>query len=172
MAKSSEKTIILILLIVIVLFILANIIPVFFMSLGLPNGVHFSRFPGMFHFAPLFPLLLLLILWIIVVIWVYRDAERRGMNGVLWALLIFVGNFVGLIIYLIVRNEEFRGRVAAEPTQNCPGCGKVVVQSYAFCPHCGTKLKAVCPNCDKSVSSDWNVCPHCGQKLVDENGQK
>jgi len=168
MASSGEKTIILILLIVIILFLFVRFVPFFFLGLRFPLETHFSQFPGFFHFAPLFPLLLLLVIWLIVVFWVYRDAERRGMNGVLWALLIFVGNFVGLIIYLIVRNEEFPRLVAAEPTQLCPSCGKVVVQKYSFCPHCGTRLKAVCPNCDKPVSSEWKVCPHCGQNLVEE----
>ncbi|UCE07037.1 MAG: zinc ribbon domain-containing protein [bacterium] len=168
MATSSEKTIILILLVVIILFLFVRFVPFFFLGLRFPTETHFSHFPGFFHFAPLVPLLLLLIIWLIVVFWVYRDAERRGMNGVLWALLIFVGNFVGLIIYLIVRSEEFPRLAAAEPTQSCPSCGKVVVQKYAFCPHCGARLKAVCPKCEKPVSSEWKVCPHCGQKLVEE----
>ena len=169
MSNSGEKTIILILLIVIILFLVVRLVPVFFLGLGFPGEAHFSQFPRLFQFAPLFPLLLLLIIWLILVFWVYRDAERRGMNGVLWALLVLIGNFIGLIIYLIVRTEEFSRQLGAELTQNCPACGKVVPQKYAFCPHCGTKLKAVCPSCDKPVSSDWKVCPHCGQKLTEEN---
>jgi len=167
MATSKEKTIILILLAVIVLFLLANIIPAFFFTIGLPGEFRFAGAPGFFHFAPLFPLLILLILWLIIVVWVYRDAERRSMNGVLWALLIFVGNFIALIIYLIVRNDEFPKLAAKEPTQSCSSCGKEVAQKYAFCPHCGARLKAVCPGCGKPVSSDWKVCTYCGQKLAE-----
>lgn len=170
MASSGEKTIILILLIVIMLFLFARVVPLIFFGLGIPPvGEHFFQIPRVLHFGPLFFLLILLIIWLVLVFWVYRDAERRGMNGVLWALLVLIGNFVGFIIYLIVRNEEFPRQAAIEPTQNCPGCGKIVPQKYAFCPHCGTRLKAVCPNCDKPVSSDWKVCPHCGQKLTEEN---
>jgi RNA polymerase subunit RPABC4/transcription elongation factor Spt4 len=169
MANSGEKTIILILLIVIILFLFARFVPVFFLGLDLPREAFLSQVPRFFNFAPLVPLLLLLVIWLILVFWVYRDAERRGMNGVLWALLVLIGSFVGFIIYLIVRTEEFSRKFTAEPTQNCPGCGRVVAQKYAFCPHCGTRLKAVCPNCDKPVSSDWKVCPHCGQKLTEEN---
>ena len=168
MATSNEKTIILILLVVIMLFLVGNIVPVIFMSMRFPGDMHISRLPGFLHFAPLFPLLLLLTVWLIVVVWVYRDAEQRGMNGVLWALLIFVGNFIGFIIYLIVRNEEFPKHGAKEPTQSCSSCGKEVAQKYAFCPHCGTRLKAVCPGCDKPLSSDWKVCPYCGQKLAEK----
>ncbi len=168
MATSTEKILLLIILIIIILFLFVRFVPVFFMIFRFPIQSHFAEFPRFTYFTPFLPLLLLLTIWLIVVFWVYRDAERRGMNGVLWALLVLVGSFVGLIIYLIVRSEEFPRMVAAEPTQSCPSCGKVVVQKYAFCPHCGTRLKAVCLNCEKPVSSDWKVCPHCGQKLFED----
>jgi heme/copper-type cytochrome/quinol oxidase subunit 2 len=45
---------------------------------------------------------------ILLCIWVYRDAERRGMNGVLWLI-------IGLIIYLIVRKDKTSGQAAPPP---------------------------------------------------------
>ena len=171
MSSSGEKTILLIILIIIILFIFVRFVPHLFFLFRYPieiDGNFFGPHRILQFVPPLLPILLLLIIGLIIVFWVYRDAERRGMNGVLWALLVFVGNFVGLIIYLIVRSEEFPKKAAIEPTQSCPGCGKVVVQKYAFCPHCGTRLKAVCPNCEQPVSSEWKVCPHCGQKLEKE----
>ena len=48
-----------------------------------------------------------LIVWcvigILVAIWVYRDAEARGENGVLWLIIVILLGIIGLIIYLIVR---------------------------------------------------------------------
>jgi len=173
MTSSGEKTILLIILIILILLIFVGFIPHLFFLCRFPLEMD-GRFVlphRIIPFAAWLPTLLLLVLLaveLMIVFWVYRDAERRGMNGVLWALLVLVGNIVGLIIYLIVRSEEFPKTVPGEPTQSCSGCGKVVVQKYAFCPHCGTRLKAVCPNCDKPVSSDWKVCPHCGQKLAEE----
>lgn len=167
MASSGEKTILLIVLVIIVLFSLVTL----FYFMGSPMQIHSGfMFPlRIFPLPlPLLPPLLFLILGIIIVFWVYRDAEQRGMSGVLWALLVLVGNIVGLIIFLIVRNEEFPRRTVVEATQSCPGCGKVIAQKYAFCPHCGTRLKAVCLKCNKPVSSDWKVCPHCGQKIFEE----
>ena len=110
--------------------------------------------------------LVLLILWIAVIIWVYRDAERRGMNGVLWALLVFIGNLIALLIYLIVRSDSVPpDAVAAQP---CPECQKPVASNHVFCPYCGTRLQAVCPGCEKPIEREWQVCPHCGKKLTEK----
>lgn len=59
---------------------------------------------------------LLPVLWIIIAIllgiWVYRDAESRGMSGVLWLIVVWLLGLIGLIIYLVVRKEK---RQAAPP---------------------------------------------------------
>src|SRR6266511_1127575 len=47
-----------------------------------------------------------LILSILIAIWVYRDAESRGMSGVLWLIVILVAGLIGLLIYLIVRSDH------------------------------------------------------------------
>lgn len=50
---------------------------------------------------------LLPIIWFVVAIllavWVYKDAEKRGMGGVLWLIVVLIAGIIGLIIYLIVR---------------------------------------------------------------------
>ena len=120
------------------------------------------RFPGFFPLAIL-PVLFML-LWIFVIVWVFRDAESRGMNGLLWALLVLVGNVIGLIIYLIIRNEAI-GRPKAPPTEKCPACGNAVGSGFAYCPNCGAALKPVCPGCRKPVDRNWKVCPDCGTGL-------
>jgi hypothetical protein len=108
--------------------------------------------------------LALIALWIYVIVWVFRDAERRGMNGLLWALLVLIGNIVGLIIYLIVRSETpGKPRVAA--VEKCPGCGNENPPGFSYCPHCGASLKPVCPGCKKPVDRSWKVCPNCGTSL-------
>ncbi len=54
--------------------------------------------------------LLLPVIWFIVAIlcciWVYRDAEKRGMSGVLWLIVVLIIGIIGLIIYLIVRKGK------------------------------------------------------------------
>jgi RNA polymerase subunit RPABC4/transcription elongation factor Spt4 len=109
--------------------------------------------------------LIMMLLWIFVVVWVYRDAEKRKMSGLLWALLVFIGNILGLIIYLIVRSSNGSGETKASTLSLCPGCGQEVKAGYAFCPYCGSKMQAECPKCKEIVAEGWKVCPHCGEKL-------
>ena len=127
---------------------------------SLPRGEHFI-FP-----LPILPVfsLILLVIWILVIAWVYRDAERRGMNGLLWALLVLIGNLIGLIIYLIIRTES-RPRTPQESIPVCPGCQKPVQGDFAFCPGCGQVLKPQCPKCQTEIREEWKICPHCGAKI-------
>lgn len=134
-------------------------------------------FTGLEGWGPMgIPLVILpiafLALWVLVLIWVYRDAERRGMSGILWLLLVLIGNIVGLLIYAIVRSERpvrveggSSGPAAEANPGKCPGCGNPVSPSHAFCPYCGRKLARTCPSCGKPVDGDWKVCPACGTGL-------
>lgn len=42
---------------------------------------------------------------LVIMIWAYKDAEERGQSGCLIALLIFFTSWVGLIVWLIIRNN-------------------------------------------------------------------
>jgi len=176
MATSTGKTLgLLVLIFVILLPVLFFAKPFFFMPFfGLPAFSTGTRLPHIIpsfftesfvRWAFLFTFALL-ILWIAIIIWVYRDAEQRNMNGVLWALLVFVGNLVGLLIYLIMRTDSTPRQTELQSTQLCPKCEKTILPRYTFCPRCGTRLRAVCPSCKESVANDWQVCPHCGEKLA------
>jgi len=56
--------------------------------------------------------LIFLILGLLLCVWVYRDAQSRGMSGLFWVLLMLVGSFfwlgwlVVLVIYLIIRKPR------------------------------------------------------------------
>jgi len=118
MATSTAKTIGLILLVVIIIFFAFQMTPLILTPFGFFSGfLHLMRNADIgrisfwpyrfFTFTSLSILsLAMLAIWILVIVWVYRDAERRGMNGVLWALLVFIGNLIGLLIYLLVRSDS------------------------------------------------------------------
>jgi len=177
MAESTGKTIALILLVVLILFVVLRMTPLFVAPFGIfANMFRVIRIPDMNHFewwphafkwtsVSIFSLVLL-VLWIAVIVWVYRDAERRGMNGVLWALLVLIGSIIGLLIYLIVRSDVLAATQRSPAVQVCPECEQDVDQGYAFCPHCGKRLQGgVCHACGKPIEPNWKVCAHCGEKI-------
>lgn len=89
--------------------------------------------------------------------YVYRDAEKRGMNGLLWALVaFFVPYFLGFVIYLLSR----------KPLQNfCGACGKTAPPEAAHCPYCGASMRRQCPACQAPAEQGFQFCAACGGKL-------
>jgi hypothetical protein len=52
---------------------------------------------------PELTLLLVVFVWIALLVWVYRDASRRGMNAWLWVVVVFFFHLLGIVAYLIAR---------------------------------------------------------------------
>jgi endogenous inhibitor of DNA gyrase (YacG/DUF329 family) len=88
------------------------------------------------------------------------------MSGILWALLVFIGNLIGLLIYLIVRAEPGKTPPKELISQGCPTCQKPVETGFAFCPFCGAAMQDCCPECGKPTKKGWKACPHCGKQLT------
>lgn len=176
MESSKNKIFGLILLVIVILFFLIRDTSFFLAPFGffptvcksikstLGNGFHV--WPGGFLNFPLVMIfsLILLVIWLMVIFWVYRDAENRGLSGMLWALLVFIGNLIALIIYLIIRTEHSAAGIT-DTALNCPHCKKSISAGYAYCPHCGKSIDNRCPECKKEVNKDWMVCPHCSTRL-------
>ncbi len=61
-------------------------------------------------------------LWLLLVVWCYVDAERRGMNGPLWGLLVFLLGFpVGPLLYLVLQKSQVdRPRAPERDTLHSP----------------------------------------------------
>jgi len=94
-----------------------------------------------FPFILLIPLAWFLIGFLIL-FWVYQDAESRGLNGILWAIIILFTNILGLILYLIIRESPPTGAPFGKPiTRICPQCGQVLTQEAKYCPRCGKPLQ-------------------------------
>jgi len=83
---------------------------------------------------------------VMIGIYVYRDANTRGMNAPLWTLIaVLAPTFIGLIIYLIVRTDH--------TTFQCPKCNQALESSWEICPKCG-----------EPVPEDIKVSQVIGQK--------
>jgi len=101
---------------------------------------------------------LFLVIPILIGVYVYRDANSRGMNAVLWTLIaVLAPSGIGLIIYLVVRSDF--------SSFECPNCNAPVLEEYSSCPKCGTSLKAKCTNCGNAIASAWQNCAHCGEPI-------
>jgi hypothetical protein len=92
--------------------------------------------------------------------YVNRDAKRRGMNSLLWTLLVlvlspgYVG--IGFIIYFLIR----------EPLPYpCPRCSQPVGPRFNFCPNCKCDLHPSCPNCKHEIAETDKYCPYCAYEL-------
>lgn len=97
--------------------------------------------------------------------YVNRDAKRRGMNSTLWTLLVillFPAYFaLGFIIYFLMR----------EPLPYpCPACGTTVGARFNFCPNCKCNLYPSCPQCKREVVESDKFCPNCGNDLAAAKG--
>ncbi len=67
-------------------------------------------------------------------VWTYRDARARGLNAVMWVLVVLLApSLIGLIIYLAVgRNQS---------TALCANCGGGLSANDQFCPKCGAAAR-------------------------------
>lgn len=95
---------------------------------------------------------------VLLVGYVYADAQRRGMRYVLWTwLAALIPNAIGIILYFVLRDPLL---------VNCSSCSSQVRQGFAFCPKCGGALSQACPQCRLAVEPGWTHCVHCGASLT------
>lgn len=105
---------------------------------------------------------LILSVWLLMIFYVNADSKRRGMNSLLWTLLvIFIPNAIGFIIYFLIRDPL---RVP------CPKCSVPLRPDFAFCPNCSYNLSPSCAGCKRPVETGWAHCPFCGTTLAAQIG--
>jgi len=117
---------------------------------------------ALYALGPIFLLTLFgivpIVLYVLLVGYVYGDAQRRAMNPLLWTLLaIFIPSAIGIILYFILRDP------IAVP---CPSCGTPARKGHAFCASCGAAVRPGCAQCRQPVEPTWRNCPSCGASLV------
>jgi len=85
------------------------------------------------------------IIWIVLAIWVYKDAEKRDSSGALWLIIVLITGLLGLIIWLVVRPPEGGKKpntsAAAPSDRRCPSCGRSIPDDARVCPYCGKNFE-------------------------------
>src|SRR5436309_14472918 len=122
----------------------------------------------------------LLLLWLSIIVWAYRDIRDRTRDVWLQVLAVFVVmlffpgfNIPGLALYMMMRPratlEEAYSRSLEEEALLreigdeglCPSCRRFVERAWRICPFCQTQLKDICGECEHLLSFNWVVCPYC-----------
>ncbi|MEG1410865.1 MAG: hypothetical protein RSD36_13590 [Terrisporobacter sp.] len=83
--------------------------------------------------------ILIIIAWIFLWVWTYKDATNKGLNAKLWTLIVILGpSGIGLLIYFLVgRKQSFI---------KCSSCLKSIPIDSKYCNKCGnsvTKIKMI-----------------------------
>jgi hypothetical protein len=121
--------------------------------------------------------LFIIVFYLALVFWTWRDADRRGAMAWFWAIVVLLFNVAGWAIYMVMRPPEFADdvherelEIAARETEigkegaRCPSCLKPVEGDFLICPYCMKKLKKQCINCSRPLKMSWGVCPYCKTK--------
>jgi hypothetical protein len=121
-------------------------------------------------------LLFLVVLWLALAFWTFKDAKRRIADPILVMVAVataLIFPYVGALVYAIVRPPEYldevrerelelraaERRLRSEP--RCPYCRYPIEQSFLVCPHCANRLKTACQRCRSPLEPTWNICPYC-----------
>jgi hypothetical protein len=118
--------------------------------------------------------LFIILMWLALGVWVYRDARRRNAAPGYPRLMAAIGviiPFFGPLLYMAVRPgetlSEQRDRqletrsLEREAALECPDCGYPTEARYLACPSCMRKLKDPCAHCGEALDPRWAVCPFC-----------
>jgi hypothetical protein len=83
-------------------------------------------------------LIISFIVWLAIAIWVYKDAKKRGENGLLWLIIVLIGGLLGIVIWFLIRPPI--GGKKSLPDRICPNCGRGIPFDANICPYCGKKF--------------------------------
>ena len=121
-----------------------------------------------------------ILLWLSIIVWVYRDVRDRTRDVGLQVLAVFIAlvffplfNVPGLALYLMLRPRDTLEEAYARSLEEeallreigdeglCPSCRRFAERGWRTCPFCQTQLKDVCTKCEQLLSFNWLACPYC-----------
>ncbi|MEG0071944.1 MAG: zinc ribbon domain-containing protein [Raoultibacter sp.] len=126
---------------------------------------------------------MLVVLYVLSIVWVVRDAYQRGTVWYIWAVVALVP-LIGVIAYCLLRpsllqidRDEQELEVALKQRElmkygECATCGYPVESDYVLCPNCHQRLKNLCTNCGHALEPSWTACPYCAAPVGSSRPQR
>ena len=132
---------------------------------------------GVFQIIATFLVAFLVILWLTLCVWTFRDIQSRTRDivaQVFATLLVIFFNIPGVLLYILVRPKETLAQGYERSLQEeymlqdleereiCPTCRVKTQPDFMFCFNCRTRLRRECNNCSSLIKIKWASCPFCG----------
>ncbi len=114
-----------------------------------PNGMLSIKIAG--SAAAMF----FMVYWVLIALWVYKNAGEAKLNAVLWGLITLLTNIAGLFAFLIYRQNG----------NSCPACGTLQNKKNSYCVFCGTKILDHCEHCGNAIHQRDRFCSGCGKRI-------
>ncbi len=123
-------------------------------------------------------LFFLVIFWLVLVFWTFKDARKRIDDPVIVGVAVLTSlvlPYMGTLVYTILRPAEYLSearerelemRAMEQELQTlraCPSCGGIVRPDYLACPNCRRPLRTACSHCGRVLEPGWKLCPYCGR---------
>ncbi len=119
---------------------------------------------------------ILIALYLLSILWVFKDSQARGKNPIVWTIVAIIP-IAGLVAYCLMRPEltvldadeqdmelELLQR-QLDNYGNCPHCDYPIEADFVMCPHCQRQLRNMCPTCHRTLRAEWPVCPYCTTQI-------
>lgn len=111
----------------------------------------------------IFILIFVLVLFIVglyILVWVVKDANKRGSSGTLWGILVLVLGIIGIILYFIFRPG---GNIVS-----CNYCGKGKLETLTQCPHCKKSPAPAFRPAPAPMTAQLPVTPERPEAAIDD----
>jgi RNA polymerase subunit RPABC4/transcription elongation factor Spt4 len=122
----------------------------------------------------------LVVLWLVLVFWTFKDARKRIDDPIIVAVAVLTSlvlPYMGTLVYAILRPAEYLAEARERELEMrameqelhtlraCPSCGGIVKPDYLACPNCRRPLRSACAYCDRVLEPGWKLCPYCGRDV-------
>ncbi len=127
--------------------------------------------------------MLLVVFYVSVVLWTYKDARRRIDDPILVATSVATSMLpiIGVFVYMMLRPPEYLADVREREleiramerqlgrSERCPYCRSSVESDWLSCAVCTTRLRTACEGCDRPLDPRWAMCPYCELEVSKNN---